>query len=57
MTTQPLNTTTHAGISVASDEYSLTVGTAGPNPLQDAYLVHRRVHIFGCQRCRRTGSV
>ena len=33
MTAKPPNITTDAGISVASDEYSLTVGPAGPNLL------------------------
>jgi hypothetical protein len=34
MTAKPPNMTTDAGISVASDEYSLTVGPAGPNLLR-----------------------
>jgi catalase len=38
------NTTTDAGIPVASDEYSLTVGPGGPNVLQDAYLIEKLAH-------------
>lgn len=34
MTAKPPNMTTDAGISVASDEYSLTVGPADPNLLR-----------------------
>ena len=34
MTAKPPKMTTDAGISVASDEYSLTVGPAGPNLLR-----------------------
>lgn len=34
-------TTTDAGIPVASDEYSLTVGPDGPNLLQDHYLIEQ----------------
>jgi hypothetical protein len=34
MTAKPPNITTDAGISVASDEYSLTVGPADPNLLR-----------------------
>jgi catalase len=41
---QPPNTTTDAGIPVASDEHSLTVGPAGPVLLQDAYLIEKLAH-------------
>jgi catalase len=34
-------TTTDAGIPVASDEYSLTVGPDGPVLLQDHYLIEQ----------------
>ncbi len=34
-------TTTDAGIPVASDEYSLTVGPDGPILLQDYYLIEQ----------------
>lgn len=34
-------TTTDAGIPVASDEYSLTVGADGPILLQDHYLIEQ----------------
>src|ERR1700674_3858915 len=34
-------TTTDAGIPVASDEYSLTVGPEGPILLQDSYLIEQ----------------
>ena len=34
-------TTTDAGIPVASDEYSLTVGPDGPILLQDHYLIEQ----------------
>lgn len=44
MTNQPPNTTTDAGNPVASDEYSLTLGSAGPNLLQDAYLLEKLAH-------------
>ena len=36
MTAKPPKMTADAGISVASDEYSLTVGPAGPNMLRGA---------------------
>jgi catalase len=39
--TQPGPTTTDAGIPVASDELSLTVGPDGPILLQDHYLIER----------------
>src|ERR1700742_4668753 len=39
--TQPKPTTTDAGIPVASDELSLTVGPAGPILLQDHYLIEQ----------------
>jgi catalase len=42
--TEPLPTTTDAGIPAASDEYSLTVGPAGPILLQDTYLVQKMQH-------------
>ena len=44
MNAQPPNTTTDAGIPVASDEYSVTVGPGGPNLLQDAYLIEKLAH-------------
>src|SRR4051812_32913319 len=44
MNNQPPNTTTDAGSPVTSDEYSLTVGPAGPNLLQDAYLIEKLAH-------------
>jgi catalase len=44
MTNQPPNTTNDAGNPVASDEYSLTLGSAGPNLLQDAYLLEKLAH-------------
>jgi catalase len=39
--TQPKPTTTDAGIPVASDEFSLTVGPDGPILLQDHYLIEQ----------------
>lgn len=39
--TQPRPTTTDAGIPVASDEHSLTVGPDGPILLQDHYLIEQ----------------
>ncbi|QVQ51172.1 catalase [Spiractinospora alimapuensis] len=39
--TEPTPTTTDAGIPVASDEYSLTVGPNGPILLQDNYLIEQ----------------
>ncbi|MDT7646067.1 MAG: catalase, partial [Pseudonocardiales bacterium] len=39
--TQPKPTTTDAGIPVASDELSLTVGPDGPILLQDHYLIEQ----------------
>ncbi|GAA4996895.1 catalase [Actinopolymorpha pittospori] len=44
MSEQPPNTTSDAGAPVASDEYSLTVGAAGPVLLQDAYLIEKLAH-------------
>ncbi|MFL4910169.1 catalase [Streptomyces sp. MMS24-I2-30] len=44
MTDQPPVTTTDAGCPVASDEHSLTVGTSGPNLLQDTYLIEKLAH-------------
>ncbi len=37
-------TTTDAGIPAPSDEYSLTVGPAGPNVLHDHYVVQKMQH-------------
>ena len=37
-------TTTNAGIPVASDDYSLTVGPEGPTVLHDAYVVQKMQH-------------
>ena len=37
-------TTTDAGIPAQSDEYSLTVGPAGPVLLQDTYLNEKLAH-------------
>src|SRR4051794_38421711 len=37
-------TTTDAGIPVASDEHSLTVGPTGPTVLHDAYVVQKMQH-------------
>ncbi len=57
-------TTTDAGIPVASDEHSLTVGPDGPILLQDQYLIEqmanfnreripeRQPHAKGCRRVR-----
>ena len=41
MTDKPPRTTTDAGIPVASDEFSLTVGPDGPILLQDQYLIEQ----------------
>ena len=41
MSDQPPPTTTDAGIPVASDEFSLTVGPDGPILLQDQYLIEQ----------------
>jgi catalase len=41
MTDQPPRTTTDAGIPVASDEFSLTVGPDGPILLHDQYLIEQ----------------
>ena len=41
MTDEPPRTTTDAGIPVASDEFSLTVGPDGPILLQDQYLIEQ----------------
>src|SRR3954471_22103576 len=41
MPTQPKPTTTDAGIPVASDEHSLTIGPNGPILLQDHYLIEQ----------------
>jgi catalase len=40
MTDRPPKTTTDAGVPAPSDEFSLTVGPAGPTALHDHYLVH-----------------
>ena len=37
-------TTTDSGIPAESDEYSLTVGPAGPTALQDHYVVQKMQH-------------
>lgn len=39
---RPRPTTTAAGIPVASDEHSLTVGPNGPILLNDPYLIAQR---------------
>jgi catalase len=39
--TQPRPTTTDAGIPVASDTFSLTIGPDGPILLQDHYLIEQ----------------
>ena len=39
--TEPMPTTTDAGIPVASDEHSLTIGTDGPILLNDHYLIEQ----------------
>nr|WP_066374712.1 catalase [Herbidospora mongoliensis] len=44
MSEQPPNTTTNAGVPVASDEYALTAGPAGPVLLQDVYLNEKLAH-------------
>ena len=41
MTEKPPATTTDAGVPVASDEFSLTVGPDGPILLQDQYLIEQ----------------
>ena len=41
---QPPATTTDSGIPAPSDEYSLTVGRAGPNVLHDHYVVQKIQH-------------
>jgi catalase len=41
---QPPTTTTDAGIPVANDEFSLTVGAEGPTVLHDAYVVQKMQH-------------
>jgi catalase len=41
MTDKPPHTTSDAGIPVASDEFSLTVGPDGPILLQDQYLIEQ----------------
>lgn len=38
-------TTTDAGIPVASDEFSLTVGPDGPILLQDHYLIEQMANL------------
>src|ERR1700689_4417216 len=44
MTDQSPDTTTNAGAPGGRDEYSLTAGPAGPNLLQDAYLIEKLAH-------------
>ncbi len=44
MSDQVPNTTTDAGIPVASDQYALTAGPTGPVLLQDAYLNEKLAH-------------
>jgi catalase len=44
MTDKRPNTTTDSGLPVASDEYALTVGPAGPVLLQDYYLNEKLAH-------------
>jgi catalase len=39
--TQPMPTTTDAGIPVESDEHSLTIGSDGPILLHDHYLIEQ----------------
>jgi catalase len=41
---QPPPTTTDAGMPVASDDHSLTIGPDGPIPLQDHYLIEQMAH-------------
>src|SRR5476649_1505943 len=41
---KPPVTTTDSGIAAASDEYSLTVGPAGPVALHDHYVVQKMQH-------------
>jgi catalase len=41
MTETSTPTTTDAGVPVASDEFSLTVGPDGPILLQDQYLIEQ----------------
>src|SRR5450756_3176775 len=41
---KPPVTTTDSGIAAASDEYSLTVGPAGPTVLHDHYVVQKMQH-------------
>jgi len=43
-TTVPPTTTTDSGITANSDEYSLTIGPAGPNVLHDHYVVQKMQH-------------
>src|ERR1700691_2494642 len=42
--TPPEKTTTDSGIAAPSDEYSLTVGPAGPTVLHDHYVVQKMQH-------------
>ncbi|MEA2356712.1 MAG: catalase [Solirubrobacteraceae bacterium] len=42
--TKPPTTTTDSGIRAPSDEFSLTVGPAGPNVLHDHYVVQKMQH-------------
>jgi len=41
---RPPQTTNNVGAPVTSDEYSLTVGPAGPVLMQDVYLVQKLTH-------------
>jgi catalase len=42
-------TTNSAGIPVASDEHSLTVGSDGPILLQDHYLIEKMAQFMNLQ--------
>jgi catalase len=44
MTDRPPKTTTDAGIPAPSDEFSLTVGPAGPTAMHDHYVVQKVQH-------------
>ena len=57
MSNQPPDTTTDAGIPVPSDEYSLTVGPAGPVLLQDAYLIEKLAQAAVAENHGRSASV
>jgi catalase len=51
---EPEPTTTDAGIPVASQEHSLTVGPDGPILLNDFYLIEQMANFNSC-RSRRPG--